>query len=81
MQLSTSTQPNKFPFFFMIMSQGEIYTRLRQHGSTWLKSHVLYADRQLVVLNKPPGLICQINNSQDGNGIVGISFVTLVAFY
>jgi len=61
------------------MSQGEIYTRLRQRGSAWLKSHVLYADRQLVVLNKPPGLICQINNSQDGNGIVGSSKFVLLA--
>ena len=45
------------------MSQGEIYTQLRQHGSAWLKTHVLYADRQLVVLNKPPGIICQTNNT------------------
>ena len=61
------------------MSQGEIYTRLRLHGSAWLRSHVLYADRQLVVLNKPPDLVCQIDNSRKGDGIVGFSFVPLIA--
>ena len=52
--------------------QEEIYTRLQQHGSFWLKKHVLFADRQLVVLNKPPGLICQRNGTQKvRNGAVG----------
>ncbi|KAF9528804.1 pseudouridine synthase [Crepidotus variabilis] len=45
------------------LSQAEIYQSLRIKGSTWLKNHVLYADRQVVVLNKPPGLVCQLNHN------------------
>jgi len=46
------------------ISQSAIYNQLRQRGSTWLKKHVIYADRQIAVLNKPPGLVCQVDHAQ-----------------
>ncbi|KJA22658.1 hypothetical protein HYPSUDRAFT_66875 [Hypholoma sublateritium FD-334 SS-4] len=45
------------------LTQSDIYQRLQSVGSSWLKSHVLYADHKTVVLNKPAGLVCQLNNS------------------
>jgi hypothetical protein len=47
------------------LSQSKIYQRLRTSGSPWLKAHVLYANDKVVVLNKPPELVCQLNNSGD----------------
>ncbi|KAF8957652.1 pseudouridine synthase [Flammula alnicola] len=44
-------------------TQREVYQRLHGYGSPWLKSHVLFADRQIVVLNKPPGLVSQVDRS------------------
>ncbi|KAF9476901.1 pseudouridine synthase [Pholiota conissans] len=46
------------------LSQGKIYDRLQKTGSQWLKCHVLYASNRLVVLNKPEGLVCQLNYSK-----------------
>ncbi|KAF8873162.1 pseudouridine synthase [Gymnopilus junonius] len=43
--------------------QKDIYKLLQQRGSEWLKKHVVFADRQLVVLNKPPGVISQLGVS------------------
>jgi len=53
------------------MKQAEMYARLRQIGSSWLKKSVVYADRQLIVINKPPGLICQLNHKSKGKEAVG----------
>ena len=53
------------------MKQAEMYARLRQIGSSWLKKSVVYADRQLIVINKPPGLICQLNHKSKGKETVG----------
>ena len=47
------------------LTQAGIYSQLRQNGSDWLKKHVIYADRQLIVLDKPPGLVCQMNHRQE----------------
>jgi len=44
------------------LSQREIYTLLQTKGSPWLKSHVVFADRKVVVVNKPPGFVCQLNH-------------------
>lgn len=43
-------------------SQRQIYQLLQTKGSRWLKSHVLFADRQIVVVNKPPDFVCQLNH-------------------
>src|SRR5438105_1589017 len=44
------------------LSQREVYQLLQAKGSPWLKSHVLFADRKIVVVNKPPGFVCQLNH-------------------
>ncbi|KAF5329473.1 hypothetical protein D9619_009127 [Psilocybe cf. subviscida] len=46
------------------LTQRMIYDQLRAEGSPWLKKHVLYADRQVIVMNKPPGLICQLDHKE-----------------
>lgn len=33
---------------------------LQERGSPWLKSRVLFADHQAIVLNKPPNFVCQL---------------------
>ncbi|KAF4611677.1 hypothetical protein D9613_003649 [Agrocybe pediades] len=45
------------------LSQTEIYNRLREVGTQWLKKHVLFADRQMIVVQKPPNLVCQVDGS------------------
>ncbi|KAF8811907.1 pseudouridine synthase [Phlegmacium glaucopus] len=40
-----------------------IFRLLHERGSPWLKSKVLFADHQAIVLNKPPGLVCQLHRA------------------
>lgn len=37
-----------------------VFRLLQERGSRWLKSTVLFADHQAVVLNKLPNLVCQL---------------------
>ncbi|KAF8200324.1 pseudouridine synthase [Pholiota molesta] len=61
------------------LSQFKIYQRLRTSGSPWLKAHVLYANDKVVVLNKPPELVCQLNNSGDKFRVThGSTFLNVV---
>jgi 23S rRNA-/tRNA-specific pseudouridylate synthase len=46
------------------LTQRMIYDQLRAEGTPWLKKHVLYADRQVLVVNKPPGLVCQLDHKE-----------------
>ena len=46
----------------MSINQREIYQLLHTKGSHWLKTHVLFADRKIVVVNKPPDFVCQLNH-------------------
>ncbi|PPQ66414.1 hypothetical protein CVT26_011283 [Gymnopilus dilepis] len=48
------------------LSQQDIYRLLQQRGSAFLKQHVLFADRQVVILNKPPGIVSQLGASARG---------------
>lgn len=34
---------------------------LKERGSSWLRSKVLFADHRVIVLNKPPNLVCQLH--------------------
>ncbi|KIM41979.1 hypothetical protein M413DRAFT_445167 [Hebeloma cylindrosporum] len=45
------------------ISQRQIYRLLQTKGSHWLKSHVLFADRQILVVNKPPNFVCQLSTT------------------
>ncbi|CAA7262684.1 unnamed protein product [Cyclocybe aegerita] len=40
-----------------------IYKTVRERGSCWLKTHLLYADPHLIVLNKPPNVVCQVHHN------------------
>ncbi|KAF8153960.1 pseudouridine synthase [Crassisporium funariophilum] len=47
------------------MSKRIVAQLLQKSDSPWLRSRVLYADRRALVLNKPPGLVCQLHDKPE----------------
>lgn len=61
------------------LAQPEIYRRLQSElGSAWLKKHVLFADSKMVVFNKPPNLICQLDSSVKPHEVCLLYYYTAV---
>ena len=52
-----------------------IFRLLHEQGSPWLKSKVLFADHQAIVLNKPQNLVSQLYRPGTGGTQAKVRFL------